>query len=444
MPPRARRRAPGGARRTARLRAACRCCRTSRRRSRKQLRSALGPGYEVRCRARPPQPPPPAIPVPVPFYEAHELAAHQRERAALRRHGALRRTATACVYRITRMPRGAPLPRNLLLNLILLVLMLVHGAVRRRRATSPGRCRTLARAADSVGRACAARTAAGARRARAARCGARLQHHAGPAASLSRQPHARARRDVARPQDAADAAAAAGGDAGGPGAAGAHRPASSTRWRAWCTRRWRCSAASMTASRCAGRHQRAARAACAASSPKWAADVTVGGRALRPLPAKPQALKRCFTNLIANAIKFGTRARRQWSQDGAGARDPRLRRGPGIPPDELERVFEPFYRAGILAQPRQRRHRARALASRAISRRRMAARSALANLPPGGPGGDVYPAAAAADDGCARGAPRTLPDAHSLTIVHRGAVPAPLGQRSQAETPKDHFPRGDC
>src|SRR5262249_1005670 len=39
------------------------------------------------------------------------------------------------------------------------------------------------------------------------------------------------------------------------------------------------------------------------------ADVTVEGRAVGPLPGKPQALKRCITNLVANAVKFGSRAR---------------------------------------------------------------------------------------------------------------------------------------
>jgi signal transduction histidine kinase len=71
--------------------------------------------------------------------------------------------------------------------------------------------------------------------------------------------------------------------------------------------------------------------------------VTITGHALRPLTAKPQALKRCLTNLIANAVKFGTRADIH-IEDGADlvlrVRD----RGPGIPEEELERVFEPFYR----------------------------------------------------------------------------------------------------
>jgi signal transduction histidine kinase len=73
------------------------------------------------------------------------------------------------------------------------------------------------------------------------------------------------------------------------------------------------------------------------------ADVTVEGEATRPLMGKPQALRRCLTNLVANAVKFGTCAK-IIVEDG-DALIIRVRdEGPGIPPEELERVFEPFYR----------------------------------------------------------------------------------------------------
>jgi signal transduction histidine kinase len=72
-------------------------------------------------------------------------------------------------------------------------------------------------------------------------------------------------------------------------------------------------------------------------------DVTVEGRALGPLSGKPQALKRCLTNLVANAVKFGTRARIM-VRDGGRLEINVCDDGPGIPADQLEQVFEPFYR----------------------------------------------------------------------------------------------------
>ncbi|TLY58452.1 MAG: two-component sensor histidine kinase, partial [Gammaproteobacteria bacterium] len=71
--------------------------------------------------------------------------------------------------------------------------------------------------------------------------------------------------------------------------------------------------------------------------------VSVAGRAGEPLPAKPQALKRCLTNLVANAIKFGSRADIEL-EDGPVVAIRVRDAGAGIPDAELERVFEPFYR----------------------------------------------------------------------------------------------------
>jgi signal transduction histidine kinase len=73
------------------------------------------------------------------------------------------------------------------------------------------------------------------------------------------------------------------------------------------------------------------------------AAVSLTGRALAPFTGKAQALKRCLTNLLANAVSFGTGAAITVEDDGElviRVHDA----GPGIPEAELERVFEPFYR----------------------------------------------------------------------------------------------------
>lgn len=73
-------------------------------------------------------------------------------------------------------------------------------------------------------------------------------------------------------------------------------------------------------------------------------DVSAHGRAARPYPAQPQALKHCLLNLIDNACKYGGAARID-IEEGAGDLTIRVRdRGAGLPEAELEKVFEPFYR----------------------------------------------------------------------------------------------------
>jgi signal transduction histidine kinase len=72
--------------------------------------------------------------------------------------------------------------------------------------------------------------------------------------------------------------------------------------------------------------------------------VTLASGPIAPYPGRPQALKRCLSNLIDNAIKYGGSA--SLGVDDTGERlEIRVRdSGPGIPEAELERVFEPYYR----------------------------------------------------------------------------------------------------
>ncbi|HEY1900620.1 MAG TPA: ATP-binding protein [Steroidobacteraceae bacterium] len=67
------------------------------------------------------------------------------------------------------------------------------------------------------------------------------------------------------------------------------------------------------------------------------------GRARALYAGKPMALKRCLTNLISNAIKFGGGVSVH-VEDGAAVVIKVCDQGPGIPVEHLARVFEPFYR----------------------------------------------------------------------------------------------------
>jgi len=72
--------------------------------------------------------------------------------------------------------------------------------------------------------------------------------------------------------------------------------------------------------------------------------VTLQGQSGSVLVGRPLALRRCLTNLIDNAVKHGKQADVSIERvDGAVL--VRIRdQGPGIDDEELERVFDPFYR----------------------------------------------------------------------------------------------------
>ena len=73
-------------------------------------------------------------------------------------------------------------------------------------------------------------------------------------------------------------------------------------------------------------------------------DVLLRADAHAPVSCRPLAIKRAFSNLIENAVKYGSRARvalDKRADDLAVTIDDD---GPGIPAAEFERVFDPFYR----------------------------------------------------------------------------------------------------
>jgi signal transduction histidine kinase len=70
----------------------------------------------------------------------------------------------------------------------------------------------------------------------------------------------------------------------------------------------------------------------------------IAGQVSRPCFGPPQLLRRCLANLIDNAAIYGQRADVSFGES-ASELTIRIRdHGPGIPEDELETVFEPFYR----------------------------------------------------------------------------------------------------
>lgn len=77
-------------------------------------------------------------------------------------------------------------------------------------------------------------------------------------------------------------------------------------------------------------------------------DVSMVGKSGSAVMARPQSLRRCLNNLIDNAVKYGHYARIsvQTAQDGGKKMVHILIRdgGPGIPEDQQQKVFEPFYR----------------------------------------------------------------------------------------------------
>ncbi|WP_188698298.1 ATP-binding protein [Silvimonas amylolytica] len=72
--------------------------------------------------------------------------------------------------------------------------------------------------------------------------------------------------------------------------------------------------------------------------------VTLAGSIGTKIVTRPQALKRVVGNLIDNALKYGGDATVAVARDGADVIVSVCDNGPGIPADQLEAVFQPFFR----------------------------------------------------------------------------------------------------
>jgi two-component system osmolarity sensor histidine kinase EnvZ len=65
------------------------------------------------------------------------------------------------------------------------------------------------------------------------------------------------------------------------------------------------------------------------------------------VPLRPQAAKRCFDNLIANAVRHGTKVEVKAVRRGRSVEITVDDNGPGIPAHAREDVFKPFYRLDV-------------------------------------------------------------------------------------------------
>jgi hypothetical protein len=79
--------------------------------------------------------------------------------------------------------------------------------------------------------------------------------------------------------------------------------------------------------------------------PDAAAKLAYEGPPHLTVRGRPLALKRALANLVSNAVIYGGAARVRLTPPADGVATIEVEDdGPGIPPGELERVFEPFHR----------------------------------------------------------------------------------------------------
>lgn len=300
-----------------------------------ELRKDLGPGFETDV-TRTPDPKTKAIPIGGPlFAEVHDAGAEFYDANVKFPDG------YTAVFRVTRYSRGAPLPRGLFMNLALLVIVMSIALwVVARSITRP--LSELARAADSVGRDL--------RQPKLAEEGAREIRNAARAFNtmqdrMQRYLDSRSRvlaamsHDLKTPLTRLRLQVEMLDDSAAQGKLGRNLDEME----------------SMVHGALAlfrGLDDNEAftpidinemLATLQSEFAEMSSQVSIQGQATRSILAKPQALRRCLTNLIANAIKFGSQAT-VMVEDGTSLVIRIRDEGPGIPAEELERVFEPFYR----------------------------------------------------------------------------------------------------
>jgi len=80
-------------------------------------------------------------------------------------------------------------------------------------------------------------------------------------------------------------------------------------------------------------------------------DIACSGRLGQPVLAAPHALRRCISNLVDNALKYGKLARVRVYRSGHTAVVEVADAGPGIPESRREEMFQPFRRNAGTDEP---------------------------------------------------------------------------------------------
>ncbi|WP_300718892.1 ATP-binding protein [uncultured Desulfovibrio sp.] len=81
-------------------------------------------------------------------------------------------------------------------------------------------------------------------------------------------------------------------------------------------------------------------------------DVRLEGSCRQPWTVRPNSLRRCLSNLLDNALHYSGSVRIRVGEEAEDVlRIEVLDHGPGIPPELLERVFEPFFRLDEARSP---------------------------------------------------------------------------------------------
>ncbi|MES9938810.1 MAG: sensor histidine kinase, partial [Sedimenticola sp.] len=72
--------------------------------------------------------------------------------------------------------------------------------------------------------------------------------------------------------------------------------------------------------------------------------VSLDAAELSPYRGRPLALKRCFSNLVENAVRYGDEAHITVEESQQQVTVSIEDRGPGLDEEDLENLFKPFYR----------------------------------------------------------------------------------------------------